>query len=203
MATEKSWHGSRDDNDGLIPSLGFSRCVRREDNSSLGLTEVGFVPIINSPAHDDDTMWTSILRGLKITYTVNPSQPLVLSVDQPFYAKAHELVWGCGLDQHVVLKMGSFHIVLNFLITIGQHIEGSGLKEICASTGVYADATAEKILQGGGKCHDRAVRAQKLMFQAFFSAYWKEFVAWLVSTDKALSDLQGGIQKLTESLKKR
>ena len=175
--------------DAAITSFaGFFRQVSEKSDPPGAKTVVGFMPIINAPAHDPDTLWTVMNKGLKVTCYLNPGQPLVVTLDMQTYTRARELIWAAKRDHEVVLKLGSFHILMTFLIVLGQYLAGSGVKEFLTDPDVdiYGEVTAEKILNG--KSYSRAVRAHKLLLEALFRQYIANFQVWLSNNNKQFPD---------------
>ena len=67
----------------------------------------------------------------------------VIVFDQALYQKAKELTWLRPLETAgVVVRLGGFHIGLNFLMSIGQHFEDFGLKDVWVDTGLFNECTA-------------------------------------------------------------
>ena len=64
-----------------IPSFwtGFNQSV--SDNSSE-VTTVDYLPILNTPTLDNDTLWTVILRWIKLSDILNQCQTTVLTLDE-------------------------------------------------------------------------------------------------------------------------
>ena len=47
-----------------------------------------------------------------------------------------------------VLRLGGFHVALNFLSIIGMKYQGSGLDDLLIESGVYAARTTSALLAG-------------------------------------------------------
>ena len=95
--------------DQLVPAwTGFNqlRVTNTEEVSS-----VGYLPIINAPAHKRDTLSTVLNCCMQISQELNPGQSGVVTFDEQLYSKAKELQWGnpefCG---KIFVRLGSFHI---------------------------------------------------------------------------------------------
>ena len=83
------------------------------------------LPFLQAPADDNNTVTTVINHFVEITSKLG--QPYtVITMDQPLYSRAKELVWADQERyQDVVLVMGHLHILFNFLKAIGQHMENT------------------------------------------------------------------------------
>ncbi|CAH3141995.1 unnamed protein product, partial [Porites evermanni] len=77
----------------------------------------------------------------------------------------------------IVIRMGGFHIAINFLSVIGKIYAESGLEDLLVESGVYAAGSTSALL--AGKQYNRGVRAHKLVVEAFFRLSWKAFEKWL------------------------
>ena len=92
-------------------------------------TTVGFLPIIQAPAHELDTMMSVLLRCKSIAEHLNQSH-VVLTLDEALYWRAKELVWANSDLNNFVIRLGGFHIAKNFLAVIGKHMEKSGSSDL-------------------------------------------------------------------------
>ena len=102
-----------------VPSwTGFNSAIF---NDMRAKSNIGYLPIINAPAHEDNTLWTVIQRCLHISDSLNSGQSTVLTSDQQLYCKGKELQWANAEScKKLVVRLGSFHIALNFMKVIGQ-----------------------------------------------------------------------------------
>ena len=67
----------------------------------------------------------------------------VITFDKALYCKPKELIWLRPDEcRDIVLRLGSFHLIMNFLRAIGQYIEGSGKREVWTESLVYGEVTA-------------------------------------------------------------
>ena len=106
----------------------------------------------------------------------------VITFYEAIYSKGKEIQWHVPSEFHdVILRLGEFHIALNFLGVIGTKYPGSGLEDIMIESGVYGSNSIGKILKG--KTYNRGVRAHKILFEALTRLRWDLFVDWLVSQD--------------------
>ena len=90
----------------------------------------------------------------------------VITFDEKIYAKAKEIQWRRPDEfKKLIIRMGGFHIALNFLSVIGKRYSESGFEDILIEADLYGSNTVAKIIKG--KSYNRGVRAQKLMLEAF------------------------------------
>ena len=78
--------------------------------------------------------------------------------------------------QHVILRMGEFHIANNYLGVIGKLFKSSGIEVIMVDGGIFRTGTMNKIMS----CKDYygMVRCHTLLMSAMLELYWETFVAW-------------------------
>ena len=85
-------------------------------------TTMGYLPIINTSAHERDTLWIVIARCSRITHELNAGQATVLTFNEQLYAKVKELQWeNPDTNRSLFVRLGGFHIAKNLMKVIGQH----------------------------------------------------------------------------------
>ena len=98
--------------------------------------------------------------------------------DQALYAKATEIAWKHP-EQYgtLTLMMGNFHSICNLLSTIGKLFGDAGLRDLAVESGVIAEGSMNKVLDG--KQYNRAVRLHKLTYETQMRLAWSGFEEWL------------------------
>ena len=100
-----------------------------------------------------------------------------ITFDLTIYVKAKEIQLKFPAEfSNTVLRLGSFHIALNFLSIIEKKHQSSGLEEPLIESGVYAAGSTTALMNG--RYYNRGVRTDKLCFEAFFRLLWKVFLVW-------------------------
>ena len=84
--------------------------------------------------------------------------------------------------QYLVINLGSFHIALNVMRVIGQHMFKSGLQEVL-SEAVSSGKTQQVI---SCRSYNRTVRAHKLTFEALMRVMWPLLQHWADEHDRLL-----------------
>ena len=79
--------------------------------------------------------------------------------------------------KNTVIRMGGFHIALNYLSLLGKKYASSGLEDLLIESGVYAAGTTSVLMLG--KSYNRGIRAHKLSMEALFRLFWQAFLQWL------------------------
>ena len=72
-----------------------------------------------------------------------------------------------------MLRMGTFHTILNFLSITGKRFQDGGLKNIVIEAGVVAEGSVSSVMEGR---HNRAVRTRKYIYEALLRLAWKLFI---------------------------
>ena len=80
------------------------------------------------------------------------------------YIKAKEIQWRRPDEfSNTIIRMGGFHIALNFMAVIGKIFKDSGIEDVLIESGTYGSNTATALLQG--KSYNRGVRAHTLLVE--------------------------------------
>ena len=190
-----------DTNDQKIPFwTGFNQIVSEKSSE---VTSIGYLPILNAPAHDNDTLWTVILRCMKLSDILNQGQTTVLTLDEQLYCKAKMLQWSNHeVTGSLLLRLGSFHTALTFMRAIGKHMSDSGLSEVWIESGVFGENTATNNLLA--KSYNRTVRAHKLTYEALLRILWPQFLEWLAEQQLQIdSSVEERIKRLVALVEER
>lgn len=157
-----------------VPSWsGFNAMI---SHPSASITEVGYCPMINGSPTDASTVY-SVMKLVQMMASLG-QQYSVITFDLAIYMKAKEIQWRNPREfADVVIRMGGFHIALNFLAVIGKMFEDSGLADLLVESGVYGFSTAANLLKG--KSYNRGVRGHKLVMEALMRLQWQETCKWL------------------------
>ena len=141
-----------------------------------GETNIGYCPMINADSTEFSTIYTVLKHAQMVSDSLG-QQDTVITFDLLIYIKAKQIQWRYPEEfVDVVIRMGGFHIALNFLSLIGKKYLNSGVEDLLIESGVYAAGTTTNIMKG--KSYNRGVRAHKLLSEAFFRLMWKAFETW-------------------------
>ena len=99
---------------------------------------------------------------------------------------------------NIVVRLGGFHVTVNFMGAVGYLMKGSGIKELLVESSACNKGTAEKVLNG--KDYYKMLRFHLLLSDAITGLLWKEFEQWLVS-ENALTNIYDHVLALSDSLK--
>lgn len=132
-------------------------------------TTIGYCPLINGSSSEFSSVFSASIG----------QQDAVITFDLAIYMKAKQIQWQASPEfENAVIRMGGFHIAINFLSVIGKIYAGLGSEDLLVESGVYAAGSTSALL--AGKQYNRGVRTHKLVGEAFFLLSWKAFEKWLL-----------------------
>ena len=109
----------------------------------------------------------------------------VITCDQAIYDIIKGLVKKDPVHyKDVILCLGGFHIVQNFLGLIGFLMRESGIEDLLVAAAICGCGTANKVM--AGKDYYKMVRYHSWLGEAFFMLKWEAFEQWLL--DKELNN---------------
>lgn len=132
-----------------------------KNEKNFPTSQVMFLPFIDHPASNVDTIYTTLHQALDIAKS-HGQKTCVITFDQPLYYKAREMVAVSETNSNlckVVVKLGGFHMFMSFLGSIGHIMDGSGLKEALGK--IYAMNSVDKMLSG--HAYSRSIRGHTLL----------------------------------------
>ena len=93
----------------------WSSFNQRLTNANQEITTIGYMPIIQAPAHDMDTLNTVVRRCMYVTSKLG-QQYTVLTVDQALYYKLMDLKWSIPeYKDKLIPRLGGLHISINLI----------------------------------------------------------------------------------------
>ena len=111
-------------------------------------TTIGYLPIIQAPANDVDTLNTGVHRILHVVNALEQKHA-VLTVDQALFLALMELKWAKPEYTAVLIpRLGGLHVSMNVLKILGQHTQDSGSADIWTDNGIMGQNSTEKVLAG-------------------------------------------------------
>ena len=162
----------------------------------------GYCPMLPANSVEYSTIYT-VMTILQKQMERLSQENSVIRFDKNIYAKAKEIQWRRPDEfKKLIIRMGGFHIALNFLSVIGKRYSDSGFEDILVEADLYGSNTVAKIIKG--KSYDRGVRAHKLMLEALLRLKWEAFCQWAAqereqinttSVDEALRECNLAIEK--------
>jgi len=134
--------------------LGFMQSVCRGENCNP--CEIQFLSLIDRNPADYDCIYSTL------QFVSDQARSLDLPVacitfDQPLYIKAVDICLKSRLS--VVVKLGGFHTLMNYLGAVGHVMRGTGFEEVLLL--LFGQSTIEHVLSG--KAYARAIRGHFLV----------------------------------------
>ena len=193
-----------------VPSwTGFNILIR--NHVTVVKDKIGYLPTINASATKLFTVNEILHNILKIMQALSLEE-IVCVFDQTLYAKAAEIVWKHkDKFKSVVLRMGVFHTIINFIPIIGKRFGPAGLRDLVVECNIVTDGSINSVLEG--RQYNHVARMCKLIYEALLRLAWKEFIPWMESchqlelsglkdAEECLLDLQANVrhEKVTDVL---
>lgn len=140
-------------------------------------TNIGYCPMIDGSPTEFSTVYT-VMKNVQSMMASLGQKDSVITFDLAIYVKAKEIQWRLKEEfEDTVLRLGGFHIAINYLALLGKKYEMSGIEDLLVESGIYGSSVTTAILKG--KSYNRGVRAHKLVMEAMFRLQWCSFVDWL------------------------
>eukprot|EP00794_Sanderia_malayensis_P016394 gene16394-18032_t len=140
------------------------------------VSKIGYCPMIEGSSAELSTVYTVMKHAQKICSNLGQSDT-VITFDLAIYSKAKLIQMKFPVEfSDVVIRLGGFHMALNFLSLLGKKYNHSGLEDLLIESGVYAAGTTSALMKG--KSNNRGIRAHKLALEAFFRLMWNTFLEW-------------------------
>lgn len=154
---------------------GFNILTR--DDKEVNADTVGYLPTINAPATESSTVQEVLQQTISIKSSLH-LENIAIVFDQALFAKATEIAWRYPERfGNIVLMMGNFHTICNFMSILGKMFGEAGLRDLAVESGVIAEGSIGRVLEG--KQYNRAVRLHKLTYEALMRLAWLGFEDWL------------------------
>ena len=132
--------------------------------------KIGYCPMIEGSSGEFSTIYTVMKHAQNICSNLGQLDTVItFDLQMKFPDEFSD----------TVIRLGGFHIALNYLSLLGNKFQNSGLDDLLIESGVYAAGTTSAIMKG--KSYNRGIRAHKLAMEALFRLMWDAFVAWYES----------------------
>ena len=169
----------------LVPSWSpFNAILYPEIPCSTNIT---FYPLLDASPMEFSTVYTVMKHAQEICQKIGQLEA-VITFHLAIYVKAKEtqLNFPAGFS-NTLLRLGSFHIALNFLSIIGKKHQSSGLEDLLIESRVCAAGSTTALMNG--RSYNKGVRVHKPCFQAFSHLLWKVFLVWYSQEEEGRSAL--------------
>lgn len=93
------------------------------------MTSIGYIPIVQAPTHDLDTLNTIVLRCKHMARKLGQHHALITE-DEALFCKLMELKWAkVNYQDCLIVRLGGMHTAMKFMHVIGKYIQSTGLLE--------------------------------------------------------------------------
>ena len=172
----------------IIPSWTGYNIQNRE--IATRVTNMGYLPTINAPATDLSTVMEILNRSMAIKESLKISG-IACTFDQALYAKAAEIVWkNKEKFEGLILLLGGFHLICNFISIIGKRFGDAGLRDLLVESGTAASGSVQSILNG--KQYNRGIRMHKIVYEALMRCVVEKWQNSDKYKDENFSDIDNG-----------
>ena len=142
-------------------------------------TEVEYFPIISGTSTDYNTVYTSMKQVQQMMSSLG-QEYRVVTFDIAIYMRAKEIQWRHPEEfDDTVIRMGGFHIALDYLTVIGKMFKDSGLLDLIIESDIYGCSTSSHLLKGTCRTYNREVRCHKLVMEALSRIQYQELCKWI------------------------
>ena len=147
-------------NDSCPEYNGYNTRQTREQGVSMEpATRAVYLPLIDMPPSDPDTIMTALHEAKRLTNERGQKNAIFTS-DQQLYKVAVDVQWAYPKEySDVIVRLGGMHMLMSFVGAVGALMQGSGLAEVLDPT--FAGVT--KMLSG--KKFPQNVRAMRLVVE--------------------------------------
>ena len=168
---------SEEDDTGVEP-LTWNHFCEVMVNESKSPTTVGYGPMYPQPPTNAGVVQASVDYFMSLTNYLC-QETTVITGDQPVYQILINIKRNIQKNMERVVRLGGFHVAVNFMGAVGCLMKGSGIEELLVESSACKKGTAEKVLNG--KDYYKMLRVHLLLSEAITGLLWKEFEQWLAS----------------------
>jgi len=136
---------------------GYMQNVCEGDHAAVNT--VHMLPIIDLSPSDMSCIYSTLLFVSEQAKFLGLTTPCI-TFDQPLYIKAVDIVAADKLN--IVVRLGGFHTLMNFMGAVGSIMRGSGLEEVFEL--LYGTKTLEHVMTG--KAYVRAIHGHMIVHSA-------------------------------------
>ena len=112
------------------------------------ICKIGYCPMIEGCCTDFTTVYTVFKHAQKVSAAMG-QRDAVITFDLAIYIQAKQIQMKFPEEfSNTVVRLGGFHIALNYLPLLGKKFRSSGLEDLLIESGVYAAGTTSAIMKG-------------------------------------------------------
>ncbi len=102
-------------------------------------TIIGYCPMMQANSVEFSTIFTIIKQAQAMTASLGQAST-VITFDLAIYIKAKQIQWKHPEEfSNTVIRLGGFHIALNYLSLLGKKYMNSGIQDMLVKSGAYGE----------------------------------------------------------------
>ena len=137
--------------------------------SNTAATAIGYCPFLQNPPTNPDVVKEALKICMKSSEKLGLKHTVVRQ-DQAINTQRKE---NTDNFTNLILRLGGFHLLMNYLGAVGKFMSGSGLSDILVQSKVMLEGTVNKVLSGKG--YYQAINADMRMHEAMITMWWYAF----------------------------
>ena len=148
-------------------------------HSSVSTTSIGYCQFLRRPPTNSDVVQEALHICIKASTKLGLSHTVVTQ-DEAVYEISYTLRKNNPEEfPGLILRLGGFHLLMNYLGAVGKFMTGTGLKEMLVKGGVILDGIANKILSRRG--YYQSINAHMRAHEAMVFLWWSAFEEFCLS----------------------
>ena len=163
-------------------------------------TVIAYGPLLPESLTNSDVVLASVEYFVKLTAKLG-QQTNVITVDQAIY----DIIQGIRKKHskkfdNLVVRLGGFHIIENFLGAVGFFMKNSRLKDTFVESGICKRGTANKVISG--KDYYKMIRYHSLVSEAMMELLWSSFKTFVKEEGQteSIESLYNYVAQLSQAL---
>ena len=148
-------------------------------HSSTSTTSIGYCQFLRLPPTNPDVVNEALHICIKASTKLGLSHTVVTQ-DEAVYEISYTLRKNNPQEfPGLILRLGGFHLLMNYLGAVGKFMTGTGLKEMLMKGGIILDGTVNKILSGRG--YYQSINAHMRAHETMVFLWWSAFEDFCLS----------------------
>lgn len=161
-----------------------TKLCREQGHTLMPKTKVVYLPLIDKPPADPDTMMTVMVKAQQVSDSVG-QEYVVFTADQQLYRIALHVIWeNQAMFNNLYLRLGGMHLLMSYVGCIGTLMAESGIVDILSVPfgGVLKMLT--------GKKYPQNVRALRMLVEELLRPlFGKHELERMADLQNALDDV--------------
>ncbi|MES9905168.1 MAG: hypothetical protein ABW168_21150, partial [Sedimenticola sp.] len=157
-------------------------------------TAIGYCPFLQEAPTNPDVVNEALQLCIKSSAKLGLKHTVVTQ-DQAIYEISYTMRKESPEKyDNLILRLGGFHLLMNYLRAVGKLMTGTGLAEILVSSRIMLEGTANKILAGKG--YYQGINAHMRLHEAMYFLWWNAFEEYCINEEVDMSPFS----KLSEKI---